>query len=108
MDTDLKAPFQICRKAIKGMLERERGVILNIGSVASLRGLHGPSYNAAKAGLIGKTMSIAVAYGRRGIRCNIINSQVASNSTQNLASARAESFTRTGGNCSRVSRRGCR
>jgi NAD(P)-dependent dehydrogenase (short-subunit alcohol dehydrogenase family) len=74
MDTDLKAPFRISRAAIRGMLEQKSGVILNIGSVASLRGIHGPSYNAAKAGLIGMTLSIAVAYGKQGIRCNIINS----------------------------------
>lgn len=74
MDTDLKGPFRICRRAIEGMVERESGVILNFGSVASLRGYHGPSYNAAKAGLIGMTMSIAVAYGGKGVRCNIINS----------------------------------
>jgi NAD(P)-dependent dehydrogenase (short-subunit alcohol dehydrogenase family) len=74
IDTDLKAPFRICRRAIGGMVERGHGVILNFGSVASLHGYHGPSYNAAKAGLIGLTTSIAVAYGGRGIRCNIINS----------------------------------
>jgi NAD(P)-dependent dehydrogenase (short-subunit alcohol dehydrogenase family) len=72
--TDLTAPFRICRRAIGGMLERGGGSIVNFGSVASLRGYHGPSYNAAKAGLIGMTVSIAVAYGGRGVRCNIINS----------------------------------
>lgn len=72
--TDLTAPFRICRQAIKGMVRRGSGVILNYGSVASLRGLHGPSYCAAKAGLIGMTVSIAVAYGGKGVRCNIINS----------------------------------
>lgn len=74
IDTDLKAPFQICRRAIKGMMKRGSGVILNFGSVASLRGLHGPSYCAAKAGLIGMTLSIAVGYASKGIRCNVINS----------------------------------
>jgi NAD(P)-dependent dehydrogenase (short-subunit alcohol dehydrogenase family) len=72
--TDLTAPFRICRRAIKGMVRRGSGAILNYGSVASLRGLHGPSYCAAKAGLIGMTASIAVQYGGKGIRCNIINS----------------------------------
>lgn len=74
IDTNLKAPFQICRRAIKGMMERGRGVILNYGSIASVRGLHGPSYNASKAGLIGLTTSIAVRYGAHGIRCNLIQS----------------------------------
>jgi NAD(P)-dependent dehydrogenase (short-subunit alcohol dehydrogenase family) len=72
--TNLTAPFQICREAIRGMVERGSGVILNFGSLASVRGLHGPSYNAAKAGLIGLTTSIAVGYASRGIRCNLVQS----------------------------------
>ena len=74
INTDLKAPFQICRKVIQGMMKQGSGVILNFGSIASVRGLHGPSYGAAKAGLIGMTLSIAVAYASKGIRCNLINS----------------------------------
>jgi NAD(P)-dependent dehydrogenase (short-subunit alcohol dehydrogenase family) len=73
LDLDLKAPFRICRKAIKGMVQGGGGVILNIASYAALRGNHGPSYTAAKAGLIGLTKSIAVAYAAKGIRCNAIN-----------------------------------
>jgi NAD(P)-dependent dehydrogenase (short-subunit alcohol dehydrogenase family) len=74
VDTNLKAPFRICRRVIGGMMERGSGVILNYGSIASVRGLHGPSYNAAKAGLIGLTTSIAVRYAAHGIRCNLIQS----------------------------------
>jgi len=70
---DLKAPFQICRKAITGMVKRGGGVILNVGSYAALRGNHGPSYTAAKAGLTGLTLSIAVAYASKRIRCNVLN-----------------------------------
>jgi NAD(P)-dependent dehydrogenase (short-subunit alcohol dehydrogenase family) len=73
MNTDLKAPFQICRKAITGMVERGHGVFLNVSSLVAFRGLHGPSYCAAKAGLIGMTLSIAVRYSSAGIRCNAIN-----------------------------------
>lgn len=73
VNLDLKAPFQICRKAIVGMMSRKSGVILNVASYAAVRGNHGPSYTAAKAGLVGLTLSIAVAYARKGIRCNVIN-----------------------------------
>jgi NAD(P)-dependent dehydrogenase (short-subunit alcohol dehydrogenase family) len=73
INLDLKAPFQICRKAIKGMVQRGSGVILNVGSYAAVRGNHGPSYTAAKSGLTGLTRSIAVCYARHGIRCNVIN-----------------------------------
>lgn len=70
---DLKAPFRICREATKGMVERGYGVILNIGSYAGLRGNHGPSYTAAKAGIIGLTRSLAVALTSKGVRANVIN-----------------------------------
>jgi NAD(P)-dependent dehydrogenase (short-subunit alcohol dehydrogenase family) len=73
IDLDLKAPFRICRRAVPGMIERGGGAILNVGSYAALRGNHGPSYTAAKAGLTGLTRSIAVDYGSRGIRCNLLN-----------------------------------
>jgi len=73
LDLDLKAPFRICRRVLKGMVERESGVILNIGSYAAYRGNHGPSYSAAKHGIIGLTLSIAVGYANKGIRCNAIN-----------------------------------
>jgi NAD(P)-dependent dehydrogenase (short-subunit alcohol dehydrogenase family) len=71
---DLKAPFQICRKVIPDMAERGSGVILNIGSAyASIRGNHGASYTSAKHGIVGLTLSIAVAYASKGIRCNAIS-----------------------------------
>lgn len=73
MDTDLKAPFRICKLAIPRMLKSGGGAIVNIGSYAGLRGNHGPSYTAAKTGLIGLTKSLAFGYGPQGIRCNIIN-----------------------------------
>jgi NAD(P)-dependent dehydrogenase (short-subunit alcohol dehydrogenase family) len=73
LSLDLTAPFRISRKACYGMIERGGGTILNVSSLTAFRGLHGPSYCAAKAGLIGITLSIAVAYASKGIRCNAIN-----------------------------------
>ena len=73
LDTDLKAPFRLARAALPLMIESGGGSIVNIGSYAGIRGNHGPSYSAAKAGLIGLTRSIAFAYGKDNIRCNIIN-----------------------------------
>ncbi|SYW19606.1 SDR family NAD(P)-dependent oxidoreductase [Oenococcus oeni] len=73
MDIDLKAPFRLIRRALPIMIENGGGSIVNIGSYAALRGNHGPSYTAAKAGLVGLTRSIAFTYGRSGIRCNIVH-----------------------------------
>jgi NAD(P)-dependent dehydrogenase (short-subunit alcohol dehydrogenase family) len=73
LNVDLKAPFRLSRRVIKGMVDRGGGAILNIGTIAASRGLHGPSYCAAKAGLIGMTLSIAAYYAKKGIRCNAIN-----------------------------------
>jgi NAD(P)-dependent dehydrogenase (short-subunit alcohol dehydrogenase family) len=74
VDLDLKAPFRVCRKALVSMIPRGSGVILNIGSAyAAIRGNHGASYTAAKHGVVGLTLSIAVAYASRGIRCNAIH-----------------------------------
>lgn len=67
---DLGAPFLLARAALPNMLARGRGVIINVSSVAGIRGGRaGVAYTAAKHGLIGLTQSIGVAYGPRGIRC---------------------------------------
>ena len=62
------------RAFLPGMLERQRGAILNIASVASsLKGV--PSrfvYSASKAAVIGMTRSVAADYVTHGIRANCL------------------------------------
>lgn len=49
------------------------GAIVNIASVAGLRGgAGGVAYTTSKWGLLGLTQSTAAAYGRQGIRCNAV------------------------------------
>lgn len=60
-------------EAIPTMIKGGCGAIVNIGSYAAVRGNHGSSYTAAKAGVIGLTKSIAFGYAKQGICCNVIN-----------------------------------
>lgn len=63
----------LCTKAtLPGMIERGRGVFVNIASVNGLVALGNEAYSAAKAGVINLTRSVAVRYGRYGIRANAI------------------------------------
>jgi 3-oxoacyl-[acyl-carrier protein] reductase len=71
IDISLKAPFRFARAALKVM---ESGAsIISVGSVFGiLGGLNGGVYCAAKAGLIGLTQALAVQYGAKGIRSNLV------------------------------------
>jgi NAD(P)-dependent dehydrogenase (short-subunit alcohol dehydrogenase family) len=55
------------------MLSQQRGVIVNTGSAAGVRGgSAGAAYTASKHGVIGLTRNIAWSYAKDGIRCNAI------------------------------------
>jgi NAD(P)-dependent dehydrogenase (short-subunit alcohol dehydrogenase family) len=69
VDTNLYGTFLFTRAVLPSMLSAERGVIVNISSVMGLVGDRLLSvYSATKAGILGLTRSVAVTYGRRGIR----------------------------------------
>jgi 3-oxoacyl-[acyl-carrier protein] reductase len=70
---DLSAAFRICRAALKPMLRRREGRIVNISSVAGVTGNPGQAnYSAAKAGLIGLTKALCREVGSRGITVNAV------------------------------------
>lgn len=66
--------FHLCQAALPGMLERKRGSIINMSSVASsIKGVPNRfAYGASKAAVIGLTRAIAADYVSLGIRCNAI------------------------------------
>ncbi len=73
LDVDLAAPFRLSRAALKFMLRRKAGRIINIGSVVGSTGNAGQAnYAAAKAGLIGMTKALAQEVASRGITVNLI------------------------------------
>jgi len=72
---NLRGPFLLAKHGI-GALERSGGgSILFVGSISALVGftLAQDSYTAAKSALIGLAKSIAVQYGPKNIRCNVIH-----------------------------------
>jgi meso-butanediol dehydrogenase / (S,S)-butanediol dehydrogenase / diacetyl reductase len=65
---NLKSAYLCARAVLPGMIERGSGVIVNIVSVNGMAFFANEPYSAAKAGLISLTRSMAVRYGRHGIR----------------------------------------
>jgi 3-oxoacyl-[acyl-carrier protein] reductase len=73
LDVDLSAPFRLARAAIKSMLKRRTGRIIQISSVVGATGNPGQAnYAAAKAGLVGMSKSLAQEVGSRGITVNVV------------------------------------
>jgi NAD(P)-dependent dehydrogenase (short-subunit alcohol dehydrogenase family) len=68
----LKGAFLCSKSVLPGMLERRRGVILNIASVNGLWAVGEAAYSAAKAGMINLTQNMAIKYGDRNVRVNCI------------------------------------
>src|SRR5256712_3915994 len=74
-DVFMKGTFRFIRAAIPQMLNLGGGSILNISTVAGLKailGFEAHAYQAAKAGVIMLTKTVAVHYAKQNIRCNCI------------------------------------
>lgn len=72
---NLTAPFMLTKAAIPILIERGGGSIVNVISVAALRGQGGKgqtAYAASKAGLLGLMVDVADSYGKHGIRVNCV------------------------------------
>ena len=73
IEIDLDGQFVCAKAVLPGMVARGAGAIVNIGSVNGLMALGNPAYSAAKAGLLSFTRSLAVEYGPKGIRANMVS-----------------------------------
>jgi 3-oxoacyl-[acyl-carrier protein] reductase len=71
---NLTAAFRLSRAAVKGMMRRRYGRIVNIGSVVGSTGNPGQgNYAASKAGLIGLTKALAAEVASRNITVNCVS-----------------------------------
>ena len=74
MATNLDSAFNVTRHVLNGMLDKGWGRIVNIASVNGQRGQFGQAnYSAAKAGMHGFTMAVALETAAKGITVNTVS-----------------------------------
>lgn len=71
---NLTGTYLTAKHALPHMLQRGKGAIVNVSSLAAIRhtGYPYPAYSAAKAAVNQLTVSLALTYADRGIRANAI------------------------------------
>jgi NAD(P)-dependent dehydrogenase (short-subunit alcohol dehydrogenase family) len=72
LNGNLNGAYFCTRNVINDMKMIDDAAIVNISSINGLAALGDPAYSAAKAGIISFTKSLALEYGRYGIRANVI------------------------------------
>jgi 3-oxoacyl-[acyl-carrier protein] reductase len=72
LSINLTGAMQLCTE-FYDLLEASGGNIVNLDSVVSIRpAFNNPAYSASKAGLVQLTKSLAMKWGRNGIRVNSV------------------------------------
>lgn len=73
ISANLSGCFYCCREALREMVYKQSGVIINMSSIWGITGAScEAAYSAAKAGVIGLTKALAKEYGPSGIRVNCV------------------------------------
>jgi meso-butanediol dehydrogenase/(S,S)-butanediol dehydrogenase/diacetyl reductase len=73
MSVNLNGPFHTTRAALELLLQPPVGCIVNVSSIAGMRGqAYNSHYCASKAGLLNFTRSIALEFATRGLRANCV------------------------------------
>ena len=87
IDINLTSTFLLSKHAIKKMLKKKFGRVVNITSVVGHTGNLGQSnYSASKAGIIGMSKSLAIEYAKKNITINCVSPGfIVSDMTMNIA-----------------------
>ncbi len=77
MQVNVDGSFYACKAVAPGMIKKGYGKIINIASVAGIKGepgdvLDAVGYSSSKAAVIGMTRDLANKWGQHGIRVNAI------------------------------------
>ena len=69
---NLPGHYMLTRLFLPDMEAQGKGAITNISSVNGAQSFGNPAYSAAKAGVISFTQTLAIEYGPKGIRANVV------------------------------------
>ena len=73
MDVNLNSVFSLTREALRYMIPRQKGSVINISSMAALYGINEVvAYSSSKTALLGLTRTLTSEYAHVGIRFNCI------------------------------------
>ena len=74
LDINLTSTFLMCKYAIKKMLKKKYGRIINITSIVGHTGNLGQAnYSASKAGIVAFSKSLAIEYAKKNINVNCVS-----------------------------------
>jgi meso-butanediol dehydrogenase/(S,S)-butanediol dehydrogenase/diacetyl reductase len=73
LEVNLVGTFMLSQAALPHLLQT-KGSIVNTSSTSALAGMpYGAAYGTSKGGVSALTRTLAVEFGKRGVRCNAVN-----------------------------------